>query len=379
MDRSFDRILTTHVGSLPPIEEWQPRNDQQEISLLESVESIVRKQRAIGIDIINEGEYTKGANWLTYLEHRFGGFEPRPAAEVRPLKQQGQDQEDFSDFYRWASERGSLAYSRSNAKQPMRTHWVCVGPIAYQAHSALQREVDTLRQCAGACEAFLTSTAPASMEPYYKNDFYESDEAYLFALADALRTEYETIANAGFVLQVDDAWLPGMWERIGMVMGMEAFKRWCMVRVEALNYALRNIPEDRIRYHICWGSWHGPHAYDIEMKHLIDVMLAVKAGAYLFEAANPRHEHEYAIWDQVRLPAGKIIVPGVVTHSTNIIEHPELVSERIQRFAKRVGRENVIAGADCGFGGRTHAQIAWAKLRSLVEGAALASAQLFRG
>ena len=220
---------------------------------------------------------------------------------------------------------------------------------------------------------FLTSTAPASLEVYYGNEFYKTDEEYLFAFAEALRAEYEAIASSGITLQIDDAWLPALWDRIGIPMGLEAFRKRCAVRVEALNHALRNIPEERIRYHLCWGSWHGPHAYDIELKYIVDIMLKVKAHAYLIEAANARHEHEYVVWDDVKLPDGKILIPGCVTHSTNVVEHPELVAQRILRFAKRVGRKNVIAGADCGFGGRSHPQIAWAKLKALVEGAKIAS------
>jgi 5-methyltetrahydropteroyltriglutamate--homocysteine methyltransferase len=188
-----------------------------------------------------------------------------------------------------------------------------------------------------------------------------------------MRVEYETIAASGVTLQVDDAWLPALWDRIGIPMGLEAFRKYCLVRVEALNHALRNIPEERVRYHLCWGSWHGPHAYDLELKFMVDLMLKVRAQAYLIEGANARHEHEYAVWDEVKLPPGKILIPGVVTHSTDVVEHPELVAQRIRRFAKRVGSDNVIAGADCGLGGRSHPQIAWAKLKSLVEGARLAS------
>ena len=192
-----------------------------------------------------------------------------------------------------------------------------------------------------------------------------------------MRVEYETIAAAGVTLQVDDAWLPALWDRIGMAMGLPGFLEYSAVKLEALNHALRNVPEERVRYHLCWGSWHGPHAHDLELKFLADLLLKVKARAYLIEGANARHEHEYEVWDEVKLPEGKILVPGVITHSTDVVEHPELVAQRIRRFAKRVGRERVIAGADCGFGGRSHPQIAWAKLRSLVEGAQLASKALF--
>jgi 5-methyltetrahydropteroyltriglutamate--homocysteine methyltransferase len=223
---------------------------------------------------------------------------------------------------------------------------------------------------------FLTSTAPASLEVYRPNRYYKNDEEYVFALAEAMRVEYETIVAAGLILQVDDAWLPALWDRIGIGMGLEAFRARSAMRIEALNHALRNIPEDRVRYHLCWGSWHGPHAYDLELDHIVDLMLTVKAQAYLIEAANARHEHEVAVWEKVKLPADKILIPGVVTHSTDVVEHPELVSQRLQRYAHLVGAQNVIAGTDCGFGGRSHPQIAWAKLRSLVEGAALATRTL---
>jgi 5-methyltetrahydropteroyltriglutamate--homocysteine methyltransferase len=257
-----------------------------------------------------------------------------------------------------------------------RPTWVCTGPITYQGQAELAREIAVARASVPLEDGFLTATAPASLETYRRNEFYKTEEEFLFAFADALKTEYDTIAKSGYVLQIDDAWLPALWDRIGMQMGLEAFRKRCILRVEALNHALANIPSAQIRYHLCWGSWHGPHAYDLEMRHIVDIMLMVKADAYLFEAANARHEHEYQVWENVRLPAGKIAIPGVVTHSTDVVEHPELVSQRIQRFAKLLGKENVIGGADCGFGGRSHPQIAWAKLKALADGAALATTAL---
>ena len=229
---------------------------------------------------------------------------------------------------------------------------------------------------AGTANVFLTSTAPGSLEVYRRNRHYKNDEEYVFALAEAMRVEYEAIAGAGLILQIDDAWLPALWDRIGIAMGLAAFRARCAMRIEALNHALRNIPEDRVRYHLCWGSWHGPHAYDLELEHIVDLLLKVKAQAFLIEGANARHEHEVAVWDKVKLPDGKILIPGVVTHSTDVVEHPELVAQRLERYVRRVGRANVIAGADCGFGGRSHPQIAWAKLRAMVEGATLASKAL---
>jgi len=252
----------------------------------------------------------------------------------------------------------------------------CTGPVTYVGQAELKKEIDVTVAVAGMANVFLTSTAPGSLEVYRHNRYYKNDEDYVFALAEAMRIEYEAIAAAGLILQIDDAWLPALWDRIGMAIGLAAFRARCAMRIEALNHALRNIPEDRVRYHLCWGSWHGPHAFDLELERIVDIVLKVKAQAFLIEGANARHEHEVAVWDQVELPAGKILIPGVVTHSTDVVEHPELVSQRLQRYARRVGKENLIAGTDCGFGGRSHPQIAWAKLRALVEGAALASKAL---
>jgi len=371
MQRSTEVILTTHVGSLP-----HPAELETDLDLIAAVPDVIAAQRDAGLDIINEGEYTKGGDWLSYVDNRFGGFSERARRDGKPLIQQGKDREEFSDFYAHASEAGTLFFAPGNQMLPKRPNWVCTGPITYEAHSELQREIQTLKGHAGSNELFLTSTAPASLEVYRENDYYNTEEEYLYALADALRIEYEAIAEAGLILQIDDAWLPALWDRIGIEMGLEAFRKRCAVRTEALNHALRNVPIEQIRYHLCWGSWHGPHAYDLELTHIVDIMLDVKAEAYLIEAANARHEHEYVVWDEVDLPDGKILIPGVISHATDGIEHPELISQRLQRFARRVGRENLIAGADCGFGGRAHPQIAWAKLRSLSEGAKRASRAL---
>jgi 5-methyltetrahydropteroyltriglutamate--homocysteine methyltransferase len=369
MQRSTQKILTTHVGSLPA-----PQGATGEAA----VRQLVEHQRETGLDILNEGEYTKGGDWLSFADNRFGGF---TAGERKgpPLITLGKDREEFADFYQWASQRGMLFFEPGDQIKTVRNHWICTGPITYTGQAVLQREIESLKAAAGSgTELFLTSTAPASLEVYRSNEYYSKDEEFVFALAEALREEYTAIVEAGIILQIDDAWLPALWDRVGIGMGLPAFKRWCRVRVEALNHALRGVPEDRVRYHLCWGSWHGPHAYDLELKHLVDLLLSVKAQAYLIEAANARHEHEYAVWETVPLPEGKILIPGVITHSTDIVEHPELVSQRIQRFAALLGKENVIAGADCGFGGRTHPQIAWAKLRALAAGAKLATAALWQ-
>ena len=377
MQRSTGKILTTHVGSLPYLTPLDKEAPDYETALKSAVAAVVQKQRDIGLDVINEGEYTKGGDWLGYLEDRFGGFEERPPKEGVHLLARGKDREEFADFCHYATTQGTLFFNPGNQINRARPSFVCTQPVAYTGIELLQREIDIFRSAIGpGAEAFLTTIAPASLEPYRDNEFYRSEEEFLYAIADAMKVEYETITKAGFLVQVDDAWLPALWDRIGMAMGIDAFKKRCLLRVEALNYALSDIPEEKIRYHLCWGSWHGPHAYDIEMIDFVDVMLRVKAGAYSFEGANARHEHEYDVWEKVKLPPGKIIIPGVITHSTDVIEHPELVSQRIQRFANLVGKENIIAGADCGFGGRSHPQIAWAKLQALADGAERATKAL---
>ena len=378
MRRSTQRILTTHIGSLPETAPLDPTAPDYEAQLGRRVAEVVALQRDIGLDIVNEGESTKDGDWLSYIEARFGGFEAkqRPAGEV-PIVAQGKDREDFADFYRYAADTGSLFYLPGAQIRTNRPYWVCTGPVTYTGEAALTREIAMLKEAAGTEDVFLTSTAAASLEVYRRNDFYATEEEYVYALSDALAVEYRAIAEAGIILQVDDAWLPALWDRIGMQMGLEAFRKRSELRVEALNHALRGIPEELVRYHLCWGSWHGPHAYDLELKYIVDIMLKVNAGAYLIEGANARHEHEWTVWQDTKLPEGKILIPGVVTHSTDVIEHPEIVSQRLQNYARVVGKENVIAGADCGFGGRSHPQIAWAKLRALVAGTALASKALY--
>ena len=371
------KILTTHVGSLPGPEGFASTGEPDDISLQRAVEWVVDRQREIGLDIINEGELTKGGDWLSFMDSRLGGFEERPVPAGGSILAQGKDREVFAEFYRYAGERHTLFYKPDDRIKSVRRFTVATAPVAYTGTSSLQRELDVFRSVAGdPSSCFLTSTAPASLEPYRGNEYYASQDDFVSALAEALRVEYEAIVGAGFLLQIDDAWMVALWDRIGMSMGLDAFKSYCRRRVDALNHALRNVPEDRIRYHFCWGSWHGPHAFDLPMAEMVHIMLAVKAKFFSFEAANARHAHEYHVWEHVRLPVGKVIMPGVITHSTDLVEHPDLVADRIRLFAARVGPENVIASADCGFGGRTHPQIAWAKLRSLVEGAALASASL---
>jgi len=381
MKRSTNRILTTHVGALPvPDGIWT--GEAGDAAIFKAVSDVVAAQRDAHIDLVNEGELTKGGNWVVYVNSRLSGFEPESSGATARMLMHGKDWDTFGDFYEAAVAGGTLfeqTRSAPDSTQARRTDWACTGPIEYSGKAAMEREISALMDALGDYEpgdAFLTSTAPASIEVGRVNRYYKTDEEYVYALADALKHEYEAIANAGFSVQVDDAWLPALWDRIGIEMGLDAYKRYCMMRVEALNSALVNVPEEQVRYHLCWGSWHGPHAFDIPMSDMVDIMLSVKAQTYLFEAANARHEHEYVVWEDVELPEGKILAPGVVSHATALVEHPELVSQRIRRFANLVGRENVIASTDCGLGLRCHPQIAWAKLKALSEGAALASEAL---
>jgi 5-methyltetrahydropteroyltriglutamate--homocysteine methyltransferase len=284
------------------------------------------------------------------------------------------EQREFAEFY---ADTGLGAPSTA-ASRP-----TCNGPIAYTAQETLRQQLANLKAAAAAAgveEAFVSSIAPGSLEMFCRdqNSYYPTTEAFLEAIATAMREEYRAIADAGFIVQLDDPGLPGAWDMLDPRPSLEEYKRYAQLRVEMLNHALKGIPVDRVRYHICWGSWHGPHTTDIPLSDIVDVMLKVNAGAYSVEAGNGRHEHEYKVWRDIKLPTGKILIPGVVSHATDVVEHPELVADRILAYADAVGRDNVIAGTDCGLGGRVHPQIAWAKLRVLCEGAALASKKLWR-
>jgi 5-methyltetrahydropteroyltriglutamate--homocysteine methyltransferase len=264
---------------------------------------------------------------------------------------------------------------------PRARNWpVCTGPLSYTGHDAIARDIANFKAglaAAGVAEGFMTSIAPGSATRI-GNAYYKTDEAFLFACAEAMREEYKAIVDAGLILQLDDPSIAENWDMINPEPTVDAYRRFTMLRVEALNAAIKGLPQDRIRFHLCWGSWHGPHTTDIPMRDIVDAMLAINAGGYSFEAGNVRHEHEWRVWQEVKLPDDKYILPGVVSHATNVVEHPELVADRIMRFASLVGRERVVAATDCGLGGRVHADIAWAKLQALADGAALASRQLWR-
>jgi 5-methyltetrahydropteroyltriglutamate--homocysteine methyltransferase len=388
MRRSTGRILTTHVGNLQRPAglsramaahgQWAPDVLPQ---LREAVAEVVQRQQACGLDVVSDGEFGK-TMWSRYIRDRLDGVGGRDWALADEPVMKGRDREQFAGFYAWADGTGSTfgypedAYFWSaNATQP-----VVTGPIRYRP-DAVRRDIENLKlalQGQPGAEAFLPTVAPASMEVGLADEHYASRDDLMRALADALREEYRAIIDSGFLLQVDDAWLAATWDR-SPEYDLDGYRAYVSERIEILNHALAGLPEDRIRYHLCWGSWHGPHAHDIPLASIVDILLRVNAGGYLIEAANSRHEHEYHVWEDVSLPEGKVLIPGVVTHATNIIEHPELVAERIARYTDRLGTENVIAGTDCGFGSRIHPDLGWAKLATLVEGAALASARIWPG
>ncbi len=382
MKRSEGRILTTHVGSLPRPQalldlagfQKGPPEDPVEYArvLKASVAEIVRKQAEVGIDIVNDGEFGK-ESWANYIIRRITGFELRPD-QLRDTEWLGSDRIRFKEF---------LAEDFPRAIQGTPTE-ACVGPIRYQDKDSIRLAVDALVAAlpgVKVAEAFMTAVAPASTAYDGVNEFYATEREYVFAIAAALREEYLAIHNAGLLVQVDDAVLANMYDAL-VSKSPERYREWAQLRIDALNMALDGIPEDRVRYHLCFGSWHLPHISDAPLEEIVGFILQVKASAYSIEAANPRHEHEWRVWETVKLPAGKILIPGIITHHIITVEHPRLVADRIIRFARLVGRENVIAGADCGFAQvdsirRVHPEVMWAKFEALVEGARIASDELW--
>jgi len=407
MPTSSGRILTSHAGSLPRPEDLIALNRQltagaaldeghYQQKLSSAVTDVVARQLETGVDLVNDGEYGHAMGhrydfgpWWTYVFQRLGGLEMVPPREVRPPRRRPRQPGEvvlstFPERRDWVQFAEAYGDPSSGVALPNRdnrpTVPVCRGPISYRGAAPLRGTIANLKAAlaaAGATDGFLNAVGPASCARF-ANEFYESDEELLYACADAMRAEYEAIIDAGLVLQIDDPAIAENWDQINPAPTVEAYQRFTMVRVEALNYALRGLPAERIRFHLCWGSWHGPHVTDLPMADIIDILLSVNASSYSFEAANARHEHEWKVWRDVTLPDGKVILPGVVGHSTNVVEHPELVADRIVRYAEIVGRDNVIASTDCGLGGRVHPQIAWAKLGTLASGAELATRRLWR-
>ena len=391
MKRSDQRILTSHVGSLPRPDALVELNRAKfadeaydagayAARLAAAVEEVCRKQAEIGIAVITDGEFGKTTSgpiaygaWSSYAWGRLSGWDRGEPGRLPALAGR-RDRLKFAEFYRELDATSFRSSSSLGGRPPVFT-----APIIYVGQQALQADLANFKTALAkvtAAEGFITSVAPGSFARR-QNRYYASDEAFLDALGEALREEYQAIVAAGFVLQLDDPGLPDSWDMANPEPSVDEYKTFATVRVEALNHALRGLPEDRIRYHICWGSWHGPHTTDLPLASIVDVLLQVRAGAFSVEAGNVRHAHEWRVWQDVELPDGKILIPGVVSHATNVVEHPELVADRILTFAKVVGRENVIAGTDCGLGGRIHPQLAWAKLEALVAGARLATKELW--
>jgi 5-methyltetrahydropteroyltriglutamate--homocysteine methyltransferase len=387
MKRSTDRILTTHVGSLirPQAlqdilrakQAGQPYDQAAyEKCLKQSIDDVVSRQADIGVDVVSDGEFGKAISWNQYVVERLSGFELRAIpAGFRPGTP-GADRTRFKEFYAELDVREPMA----NAKMV-----ACVGPVKYIGQDILRRDIDNFKAAlkgAKVEEAFMPVVAPSSVLPDRKDEYYKGEEEWLDAVTAAMRTEYKTIVDAGFILQIDDARAATAYDRMVPPGTFEEYRRWLAKFVESLNRALEGIPEDRVRYHVCWGSWPGPHVSDVALKDIVDLILKVRAGAYVIESANPRHEHEWQVWKNVKLPDGKVLIPGVISHATNVVEHPELIAERITRFANLLGRVNVLAGTDCGFAQgtfyrRVHPTVMWAKFEALVEGARLASKQLW--
>lgn len=387
MKNSASRILTTHVGSLVRpsdlMETLRAKESGQSYDpdmlarqVRDAVKEVVRQQAEVGIDIPSDGEYSK-PNFSGYVNERLAGFERRPRdPNESPVLNWGRDRKAFLAFYE--------EYESSAQSVPAHPV-VCTGPIAYTGQAAVQRDIENFKSALEGVdieEAFIPAVASSTIEAQRRNEYYATENDYLYAIADAMKEEYKAIVDAGFLLQIDDPRIVVQYDMIDPAPSVEAFRRSAALRVDVINHALQGIPPERVRYHLCWGSWHGPHTTDFPLKDIIDIVLKINAGAYAIEAANPRHEHEFMVWEEVQLPDGKLLIPGVVAHTTNTVEHPELVAWRISNFARLVGRENVIASTDCGFSQgafvpRVHASIMWAKLRTLAEGAALATQQLW--
>jgi len=385
MKRSDHRILTTHAGRLdgPPELTKLSRDvmaghvaDANALrpAVQRGIVDVIRRQAGAGVDVISDGEVGKfGFGSLTYYGRRLSGLTTRPLkpGEAPFMALETNERIEFAEFYK------DLQFLPAPSQRV-----VCSGAVTYIGQQEIRSDIQLFKSALAEAnvateDAFMCVLAPGWLEHFFYNEHYATDEEYLFALADAIKHEYKAIVDAGFILQIDDPALPDTYDMIVPAPGIDEYRKFATVRIDAVNHALQGIPEDRVRYHICWGSWHGPHTHDLPLKHVIDLMLRVKAGAYSVEAANPRHEHEWKIWKETRLPEGKILIPGVVSHASNVVEHPELVADRILLYASLVGRENVIAGTDCGMGMRVHPQIAWAKLKALSEGAALASKELW--
>ena len=387
MKNSSNRILTTHVGSMtrPPevVEALRPKEagqpyDKQELKsrIKNAVAAVVKRQVETGIDIPSDGEFSK-SSFSGYANERLSGFENKPYnATDGPPQLRGRDRKAFAEFYKeYDSTQGTGAGGAA----------ICTGPVTYIGQEIVATDIANFKAALVGLdteEAFIPAVAPGTMELQRRNEYYATEEEYLYAIADAMHEEYRAIVDAGYILQIDDPRIVTQYDTPDPALSIQEYRRFAELRINALNHALKGLPEERIRYHMCWGSWHGPHTTDVPLEDIIDIILKINAGAYSVEAANPRHEHEWEVWETTKLPAGKILIPGVIAHTTSHVEHPELVSQRLVNYARIMGKENIIASVDCGFAQgafiqRVHPSIMWAKLQALSEGAALASKKLW--
>lgn len=370
---SSERILTTHAGSLPrpaDLREMvvartagQPYDPAAlEARLAAAVAEVVRKQTECGLDIVNDGELSK-FNFTDYVRERISGYETRPSTGRRRLDIIARDEKKFAGYF--------ALHPRAQSPGPP-TLPVCVAPLRYVGHADLKRDFDNFRAALAGAQvagAFLPANTPGTIEHWIANEYYKNDEEFVFAIAEAMHEEYRAIVDAGFLLQIDDPDLPDGWNCLPDI-ALPDYRNYAALRVDALNHALRGIPKEQVRLHVCWGSFHGPHHDDIPLRDIIDLIFRVNAGSYSIEASNPCHEHEWRVFEEVKLPEGATLIPGVVGHCSDFIEHPDLVAERLVRYARLVGRENVLAGTDCGLGTRVgHESICWAKFAAMAEGA----------
>jgi 5-methyltetrahydropteroyltriglutamate--homocysteine methyltransferase len=388
MKQSTERILTTHVGSLPrPSDLLQMIQAKEQRGAFDgegfarrvkaAVAEVVRKQVEAGIDILADGEMGR-FGFIPYVNERLTGLEARLNPGGEGTWARSREHLAFPEYYAWAAQMPGAAGGAQ------RNQWVCIGPIAYKGQQVLARDIDNLKAALAQAryeEAFMPAVSPAQLAGWNKNEYYKTDEEFRVAIADALREEYRTIVDAGIVLQIDDPQLASHYTT-HPEFDIVQCRNWASTTVELLNHALAGIPPDRVRYHTCYGINMGPRVHELELKHIVDIMLQINTGAYSFEAGNPRHEHEWRVWEDAKLPEGKILIPGVITHGSNFVEHPEAIAQRIGRFAQVVGRERVIAGADCGFASfsttcEVHPTVVWAKVAALAEGARLATKELW--
>jgi 5-methyltetrahydropteroyltriglutamate--homocysteine methyltransferase len=394
MKRSTDRIIVSHAGTLPRPPEleavagaafWgRPLNEEAFNAMVPGlIKQVVKRQADIGIDVVNDGEYGKRGGFSNYVEVRLAGIGPQDK-QVPPRNVSARDEKDFPGFF--ANNPGGFGAFLRNASAsgapPVRINQpiFCTEPIRYVGQQEATADIANMKAAlagVSGVEGYLPAIAPGTIEHWLWNDYYKSDEEFLFAIADAMHDEYKAITDAGLILQIDDPDLPDGWQMFPE-MSVADYRKYAQLRVDALNHALRDCPTELIRLHVCWGSGHGPHKHDIPLADIVDIIFNVRAQCYSFEAANVRHEHEWQVFETFKLPDGASIMPGVIGHASDLIEHPELIAMRLERYANLVGRENVIAGTDCGLGSRVgHPEIAWGKLEAMVDGAQLASKRLW--